>query len=402
MKISHRRVSDSEHHRRFLFGTFTIKRLYLIFGLLGIAPVAVLLLSTACGRQANAPATRAAQQASVPNEFVGNATCKECHAAEFAAHHNSRHAQTLRFMDRKSLGAQAPPAGRVPNTRYAITDAQNGGYRFGLAGGRAFPLHLVFGSGKSGMAFTTAVSDTILAEARISYFPPRKHWYITPGMANMPDNSMGNISQGEAARQCLECHTVTLPKNSLMPSEKFMGVGCEACHGPAGRHVAAMRSGGGGAVQMERLGSLGATRVIELCGRCHRTARDVTTKKLPPEHTDLFQAHGLEQSRCFRESRDQLSCVTCHNPHTNARTDEASYVAACLKCHAATTPPTGNGDGRRLVQAHLCPVNPRDSCVGCHMPKRAEPVFPGSPRRVADHFIRVNSEGSSAPPAAAR
>ncbi len=29
------------------------------------------------------------------------------------------------------------------------------------------------------------------------------------------------------------------------------------------------------------------------------------------------------------------------------------------------------------------------------MPKRSEPVFPGSPRRVADHFIRVHREGNS-------
>ena len=107
-----------------------------------------------------------------------------------------------------------------------------------------------------------------------------------------------------------------------------------------------------------------------------------------------FQAFGLERSRCFRESQDRLTCVTCHNPHTDVVTDEKAYTAACLRCHSR--PQTGSAP--RPVQAKPCPVNPSEKCVACHMPKRREPVFPGSPRRVADHFIRIYRNGTGAPP----
>jgi hypothetical protein len=296
-------------------------------------------------------------------------------------------------MDRSSLGREAPPTGRIPHTDYVMTALEDG-YGFGRTGDPAHPLQLAFGSGKSGMAFASIVSDQIMAEARISYFPPRKQWFITPGQQNLPENSLGNISQGEAVRQCLQCHTVTLPAHSLMPEKPFMGVGCEACHGPGEAHVVAMRAGDRTHRPMEKLGSWGGARINELCGRCHRTQQAVLAKNLSQRHTDLFQAFGLERSRCFRESQDQLTCVTCHNPHTDVATDEKAYTAVCLTCHSR--PETG---AARRIQAKICPVNRTEKCVECHMPKRSEPVFPGSPRRVADHFIRVNRDDRGAPPA---
>ena len=98
-------------------------------------------------------------------------------------------------------------------------------------------------------------------------------------------------------------------------------------------------------------------------------------------------------SRCFRESRDRLTCVTCHDPHTDVATDDKPYTAACLQCHSRPT----TGSAPRPVQAKPCPVNAVAKCVECHMPKRREPVFPGSPRRVADHFIRINRDDRGAP-----
>jgi hypothetical protein len=143
---------------------------------------------------------------------------------------------------------------------------------------------------------------------------------------------------------------------------------------------------------MERFGAWGGARVNDLCGRCHRTEQQVIAKNLSQKHTDLFQAHGLAQSACFRQSRDQLTCLTCHDPHTNASSDERWYVKACLKCHAA---PGKDGSAGR-VQARICPVNPTDRCTGCHMPKIAEPLFPGQPRKIADHYIRIHRESQPA------
>src|SRR5579859_7634222 len=209
------------------------KQIVLAFG---IAPVAILLLA-ACHPE-SAPLSRAVPHVSVPqasapqaavpqavpqtgvpqtavaNRFVGNAVCGKCHAGEFQAHRASRHARTLRFMNRQSLGAQSPPTGRIPNTVFQLAKAGDG-FGFGLAGRPTAPLQLAFGSGKSGMAFTIVVGSDMLAEARMSYFPPRKQWYVTPGQEGLPQGMPGNIMQGASARQCVSCHVVTLPVNTL-------------------------------------------------------------------------------------------------------------------------------------------------------------------------------------------
>ncbi len=167
-----------------------------------------------------------------------------------------------------------------------------------------------------------------------------------------------------------------------------MGVGCESCHGPGGQHVEAMRQGKTDALFMPKLQKQDGKTIAEMCGRCHRTTKDATAKNLNSEHTDLFQAHGLEQSRCYREGQNKLSCTSCHDPHTSISTDEKTYNQVCLQCHAPANIPITT----RLLQRRPCPINATEKCTSCHMPKRAEPVFPGSPHKVADHFIRVQKE----------
>lgn len=346
-----------------------------------------LLFFAACGSpkpSGNAPVQVVS---SGKNEFLGNEACRGCHPNEFKIHDESRHNHTLRPFTKTAMGDEAPPTGSIPNTTYQMVTIGDR-YAFGSANGDVKMLDLVFGSGKSGLAFTTVVQNTALAEARISYFPSGKKWYITPGQEQLSEDTLGNVSQGTSARQCVGCHTITVPEHSLLPERKFMGVGCEACHGAGGQHVEAMRQGKKENLFMAKLIKEDGKTIAELCGRCHRTTKDVTAKNLKREHTDLFQAYGLEQSRCYKEGQNKLSCTSCHDPHTSIATDEKSYNQVCLQCHAPANVPVTT----RLLQIRPCPVNASDKCVSCHMPKRSEPVFPGSPRKVADHFIRVHKE----------
>ncbi len=319
----------------------------------------------------------------VASSFVGNEACAECHPAEMKQHKGGRHDLSLRFADTESLARERMPMGRVKNTDYQF-GILGDRYAFGLVGGAMRPLDMAFGSGKSGIAFTVLAGKDAMAEARISYFPPGHSFYITPGQQGLSDRSLGNLARGDAARQCFPCHTITMPTDSLVPEKRFLGVGCESCHGAGGAHIDAVRRKDLANLRMERLGGLGGTRINAECGKCHRTAEDVASKNLPAQKTDLFQAHGLAQSRCFKESRDRLTCLTCHNPHTDVNTNEAQYESVCLDCHG----------GRKVantsdVKAGPCPVNPTAKCIGCHMTRRPEPLFPGHKRMVADHFIRI-------------
>jgi Flp pilus assembly protein TadD len=85
--------------------------------------------------------------------------------------------------------------------------------------------------------------------------------------------------------------------------------------------------------------------------------------------------YRLRQSKCFLESKGELTCTTCHNPH-DIRHGQAGldgYNQACVRCHepakiAATGHPAGG------------------NCVGCHMPKRrAEDVVHAV---MTDHLIQ--------------
>jgi predicted CXXCH cytochrome family protein len=68
---------------------------------------------------------------------------------------------------------------------------------------------------------------------------------------------------------------------------------------------------------------------------------------------------ALARSACFRKSRGQLSCVTCHDPHRDAnRTSLAEYGARCLSCH------TRGAAGQVICRVHRT----GGGCVSRHMP----------------------------------
>ncbi|HZO89772.1 MAG TPA: multiheme c-type cytochrome [Chthonomonadaceae bacterium] len=359
--------------------------------LLGTCALATAALLLAAGCAQRVPAARPqVVVAPATVSYVGNAVCGECHQAEFNSHRASRHALTLRAMNRPSLGSLAPPVGSVANTWVTIKRLGEGfGVEITGQPESLSPLDLAFGSGKTGMTYVAIVSDDTLAEVHTSYFPHERKWYVTPGQENAPDYGIGVTYRGATARRCLLCHATALPDNSLMPEKQFFGVGCESCHGPGSAHVAAMRAGDRAHLYTEQIGSWSATRINELCGRCHRTAQDVTTPTVTSvSSTHRFQAYGLMKSACFQNSHDTLSCLTCHNPHTNASTDRRTYEAACLGCHSPAQS-ARTASATRTVQGKTCPVNAHSGCIGCHMPRRKVFADTKVSTTMPDHFIRI-------------
>ena len=341
--------------------------------------------------------------------YAGDAACTGCHYAIAQKHHSSNHALTLHIMEPANLGKIAPPAGHLPGLPFTLKIIKNSYYIDTYPpSGALQELQFAFGTGKHGVTYVAVMPGNQLLEMRESYFPRQRRWHSTPGQEKFPLDYAGRIYEPNFSRQCFGCHVVTLPPNTLTPERRFMGVGCEACHGPARAHVAAMEAGSSGTtlkdLHIERIGTWGAQRTNDMCGKCHGTAASVGSSNPNLLLTPRFQPYALMLSRCFRESRNVLSCVTCHDAHQNTSHDTKAYEAACLNCHADSS--RKDQEKKNLAsnsladmphpksitassQGRTCPVNPHFGCIGCHMP--AGKVMPGSMvgSVAPDHYIRV-------------
>lgn len=329
------------------------------------------------------PVIAAVPPAEIPNRYVGNNACQPCHAKEFKVHAASRHAVTLHLARREALGKSMPPLGRIPGTNILLKEKAGALLLTGIGfETHTIPIDLAFGSGKTGMTYGSVLGNRLM-ELHKSYFPPRHQWYLTPGHEEEKPSAVGMVHAPEFSRKCVGCHSVPSSGDALKPEPGFFGVGCESCHGQGGAHVDAMRSANRTNIYIERMGRWDATRLNELCGNCHRNAKDVNLQTEQAQMTNRFQSYGLMKSRCFLESGNTLSCITCHSPHENASTDVGAYTVVCLNCHSGRP----NQAGRVATQGKVCPVNRTSNCTTCHMPKRA--AVTSLPTMVADHWIRV-------------
>ncbi len=134
---------------------------------------------------------------------------------------------------------------------------------------------------------------------------------------------------------CDDCHK---DKHDIWEKSKHSTVSCENCHGPGQAHI-------------ERNADLPTDTSRESCGLCHAEleARPDNFPQINPEE------HGQE-----------LSCITCHNPHDPAAksTSDSPQIPhslkdreSCLSCHdtEGLKPFPENHKGRS-----------QDSCLNCH------------------------------------
>ncbi len=177
-----------------------------------------------------------------------------------------------------------------------------------------------------------------------------------------------------SARECFGCHsTGGVAQGHLHPESIAPGVGCESCHGPAAKHVAAVRAGNAVEARMPKLGGLGAEDMSNLCGQCHRTWSQIALNGPRGVNNVRFQPYRLTNSKCYDASDERIRCTACHDPHGPLVRTAAAYDSKCTACHSAA------------AHSKICPVA-KAKCVSCHMPKTD---LPGSHTKFTDHEIRI-------------
>ena len=220
---------------------------------------------------------------------------------------------------------------------------------------------------------------------------------------------------------CAECHSTNLQAGYDLPTDVFdttyseVSVGCEACHGPASRHVVQADRGEfddtyGLLVELsdpdqaawvmntdtgiaERSAPLAAQQQVEACGRCH-ARRSVAAsdhsygEPLTSTHTVSLLEEGLYypdgrildevyvygsflQSKMYAAG---VQCSDCHNPHSGSLHTGANPNDICATCHQPE---------RFATSAHS--AEQIGDCVTCHMPAT---VYMGIDSR-RDHSFRL-------------
>ncbi|WP_431064875.1 tetratricopeptide repeat protein [Methylotuvimicrobium sp.] len=355
-------------------------------------------------------------------EFVGRSVCAECHAEQDRLWRGSHHDLAMQE------AASGTVLGNFDDTEFSKdgivsrffrrdgrfwmnTDGPDGRladfeikYAFGF-----FPLqqYLIELPGGRFQAISIAWDSRSIEEGGQRWF----HLY--------PDESTVHTDELHWTKRaqnwnfmCAECHSTNLQKNYDPDTRSYhtvwseIDVSCEACHGPASRHVAWVeRKPGferidaetkGLIVQLdERLGSRwtidpesgnahrnvprSVDKEVQVCARCHsRRAQffaDYRYGSLMDSHLpsllqeSLYHADGqidgevyeygsFLQSKMYRYG---VTCSDCHEPHSLKLRAEGNGV--CLQCHAAE-----QFDNERHHFHEL--GAPGSRCVDCHMPAK--------------------------------
>jgi tetratricopeptide (TPR) repeat protein len=344
-----------------------------------------------------------------PAPYIGEARCAECHRVVHKTVLASRHAATFR-RGQDLAGLPLPDHSLAdpddPQVRHALKWSDERLRLETSVRGQVFRAVVDFALGSSDRYTSLVGRDDRgrLRTLRLSYHRVARGfgWDRTKHQKPAPERAEDFLGEPfesvQSAYECLICHT-TSPRAAWQqagPALSDRGIGCEQCHGPGGLHLAAVGVGFSD-LAIASPAQAAPGEINRLCGACH--SQHFAAKVMGGSRTSSdwarFPGSTLPWSRCYTESGGALSCVTCHDPHSNAETVPAYYEAKCLSCHATSpTPPHAAPEvGQRADRPSRspCPINPSRDCLRCHMPQVRYEWLHGS---FTDHYIRVHKESA--------
>ena len=350
--------------------------------------------------------------------YVGREVCAKCHARRNRTQSGTAMAHAMQSVSESPvLRSHASLAFKYGRYEYEIIrQGENSFYQVSDGQEKIVePILYSFGQGHAGQTYILRHKGK-LYESRVSFYTEIDNLDWTIGYAqNLPktlEEAVGRPISADEARSCFSCHgTAAIAGNQLVLENVVPGVGCEACHGPGERHVAAMQSGTDENLYIFNPKSLDPdTLSQEFCGACHRSAS--TVEEMPDRaamNNVRFQPYRIFTSRGHNPNDPHLACIACHDPHDDLQLDQAKYDAKCIVCHQLAHEGTVSSPRKSLksipevksqwpqegqgLAARSCPVS-RELCVSCHMPKI--PVA-SAHFKFTDHRIRIVRKGQPYP-----
>ena len=406
-------------------------------GLLVLALLGAWWLHEPSSRQASSPASTVAAPVGPPPHYVGAQACSACHQPETQAWRQSHHAQAMQVADANTVlghfdGSALKQESSLASffkrdQRYfAKTDGPDGKpagfevkYTFGV-----YPLQqylVAFPDGRM-QALRTAW------DARPASAGGQRWFNLYPGEhIDVHDSLHWTRLNQNWNYMCADCHSTNVQRNYDAAADKFkttwsaINVACEACHGPASRHLewanasAAQKQADptmGLTIALDerkgvqwipnpvtgspaRSAPLASHREVETCAVCH-SRRSIIAKDTAPTgrlmdthdpvlltqghyHADGQQLDEVYVYASFLQSKMYargVTCSDCHDPHTGKTREQGN--ALCESCHSPKVYAT--------AAHHMHEQgSPGSQCVACHMPSKNYMAINARP----DHSIRV-------------
>jgi len=360
--------------------------------------------------------------------YVGDKACVECHSKEMHEWKNSHHDLAMMVADEKSVKGDFNNSifnyngiittfFKEGNKFMVNTDSEDGllkdyeiAYTFGV-----YPLQQYMVKFPKG---NIQVMD-IAWDSR-SKEDGGERWYHIHADDNV---TAGDVLHWTGQNlnwnyMCADCHSTNLKKNYDVESKSYhttwsaINVSCEACHGPASKHMQwsknqklSMPNKGfplSLKYKMEKWDTNSTTgrtalsdKEIEVCAKCHSRRSQLDDNFTPGDKflnhylsttlaEGLYFADGKIQDEVyvydsFLQSKmyaKGVTCTDCHNPHTLNRRSEGDKV--CAQCHKEEKYTASSHHKHKLGSTG-------SSCIGCHMPAR---IYMGVDSR-NDHSFRI-------------
>ncbi|AXJ04947.1 hypothetical protein CFN16_12725 [Pseudomonas fluorescens] len=354
-----------------------------------------------------APAKPAPTVATAPASMVDEQQCQGCHSEQVKDWQGSHHQLAMQPANAETM---------LGDFNNIVFKAENETTRFsrkgndfwvntpGIDGKNAdFKVAYTFGIAPL-QQYLIEVGEGRLQALGVAWDTEKNRWFhLYPGQGVSFKNPLHWSKPSQNANfMCVECHTTGFKRNFDAASNTFasqwnsLGVGCQACHGPASNHLewTAKKTDlihAGFAVDLK---DKNATVEIETCARCHarraplgdgytvgkRLMDDYLPSVLTRElyaldgkiKDEVFEHGSFAQSKMFDKG---VRCSNCHNPHSTEL--KAPGNAVCLQCHNTAGKTSVEGvDGKGLQAKNYDSIEhtrhtmgqPGSQCVDCHMP----------------------------------
>ncbi|MGI9369610.1 MAG: multiheme c-type cytochrome, partial [Ruegeria sp.] len=355
--------------------------------------------------------------------YIGSDQCIECHQKETAAWKKSHHAKAWTEVGEETVLADFDETKfQLDGMRVEFSkEAQKFIARVTELEGETteYPVHSVVGI-EPLQQYLIETETGKLQSFDVVWDTEKKEWFhLYPDQDLPPDDGLhwtGPYKNWNG--RCAECHATGFQKNFGARTGRYasqqseIGVGCEACHGPASEHIEWVQgkalADGVNAYGFSMSWGKGNTEAeIQQCAGCH-SRREAFEDGNPLPGTSFHDAYNLALLRpglyhpdgqiqdevyvygSFLQSRmyaQGVGCMNCHEPHSAELRAEGNAV--CTQCHS----PAGNPEFPTLALKEYDSVTHHQhaegsegaQCKNCHMIER---VYMGVDGR-RDHSFRV-------------